>query len=153
MIFDKLANAQPYYAMGKKFADAFEFLKNTDFSDMPAGDYVTTIDGVETPFKVKRYDSRPIEDCKFEKHTHCIDLQYMVSGREYFCYAPYGDELEQVDTDPAKDCIYYKDVGSRVELKEGMFALALTNDVHMPELRIGEEAVPVIKAIVKIHAD
>jgi beta-galactosidase beta subunit len=88
MIFDKLANAQPYYAMGKKFADAFEFLKNTDFSDMPAGDYVTTIDGVETPFKVKRYDSRPIEDCKFEKHTHCIDLQYMVSGREYFCYAP-----------------------------------------------------------------
>jgi beta-galactosidase beta subunit len=44
-------------------------------------------------------------------------------------------------------------VGSRVELKEGMFALALTNDVHMPELRIGEEAVPVIKAIVKIHAD
>jgi len=31
-----------------------------------------------------------------------------------------------------------------------MFAMALTNDVHMPELRIGDEPVPVIKAIVKI---
>ena len=54
MIFDKLENASIYYGMGKKFQDAFEFLKNTDFSSMPAGVYSTVIDGVETPFKVKR---------------------------------------------------------------------------------------------------
>lgn len=150
MIFDKLCNAQQYYGMGKKFEDAFEFLKNTDFSGMAAGVYSCMIDGVETPFKVKRYDSRPIEDCKFEKHEKCIDLQYIVSGKEYFCYAPYGEELEVVGANPSDDCVYFKDVASRVELKEGMFAMALTNDVHMPELRIGDESVPVVKAIVKI---
>ena len=152
MIFDKLDNARQYYGMGKKFEDAFEFLKNTDFSDMPAGVYSTLIDGVETPFKVKRYDSRPISDCKFEKHENCIDLQYIVSGREYFCYAPFGDDLERVGDNLSDDCVYYKDVGSRVEPKQGMFAMALTGDVHMPELRIGDEPVPVVKAIVKIHA-
>ncbi len=151
MIFDKLDNARLYYGMGKKFEDAFEFLKKTDFSNMPAGVYSTMIDGEETPFKVKRYDSRPITDCKFEKHEHCIDLQYIVSGREYFCYAPYGDDLIRVGDNLSDDCVYYKDVGSRVELKQGMFAMALTNDVHMPELRIGDEPVPVVKAIVKIH--
>jgi len=112
MIFDKLINCQQYYGMGKKFEDAFEFLKNTDFSDMPAGNYTCMIDGVETPFKVKRYDSRPISDCKFEKHEHCIDLQYMVSGKEYFCYAPYGEELEVVGEAPELDCVYYKDVAA-----------------------------------------
>ena len=63
MIFDKLSNAHLYYGMGKKFEDAFKFLENTDFSSMPAGSYTTMIDGRETVFKVKRYDSRPHEDC------------------------------------------------------------------------------------------
>jgi len=150
MIFDKLSNAQQYYGLGQKFVDAFEFLKNTDFTDMAAGNYTCMIDGVETPFKVKRYDSRPISDCKFEKHEKCIDMQYIVSGKEHFCYAPYSDELEVVGEAPELDCVYYKDVGSRVELSEGMFAIAMTSDVHMPELRIGDEPVPVVKAIVKI---
>ena len=83
MIFDKLENAAMYYGLGRKFEDAFRFLQTTDFSDMPAGNYSTLIDGRETVFKVKRYDSRPIEDCHFEKHEKCIDLQYIVN-QKYF---------------------------------------------------------------------
>ena len=152
MIFDKLENAAQYYGLGKKFEDAFEFLKNTDFSEMAAGTYSTVIDGVETPFKVKRFDSRPISDCKFEKHAECIDMQYMVSGKEYFCYGPYEPSMEVVGEAPELDCVYYKDTGSRVEFKEGMFAIAMTSDVHMPELRIGDESVPVVKVVVNLHA-
>ena len=152
MIFDKLSNAYLYYGMGKKLEDAFKFLQNTDFSSMPAGVYSTVIDGVETPFKVKRYDSRLHEDCKLEKHENCIDLQYIVSGREYFGYAPYDGELVRCGDNLSDDCVYFNDTSSHVVLKQGMFAMALTDDVHMPELRIGEEPVPVVKAIVKIHA-
>ena len=152
MIFDKLSNAQLYYGMGKKFEDAFKFLENTDFSSMPAGSYTTMIDGRETVFKVKRYDSRPHEDCHLEKHENCIDLQYIVSGREYFGYAPYDGELVRCGDNLSDDCVYFNDTSSHVVLKQGMFAMALTDDVHMPELRIDEEPVPVVKAIVKIHA-
>ncbi|MGE4354510.1 MAG: YhcH/YjgK/YiaL family protein [Oscillospiraceae bacterium] len=152
MIFDKLSNAHFYYGMGKKFEDAFKFLQSTDFSSMPAGVYSTMIGGEQTPFKVKRYDSRPIGDCKFEKHENCIDLQYIVSGKEYFGYAPFGDDLVRCGDNLSDDCVYYEDTASRVTLEEGMFAMALTGDVHMPELRIGEKSVPVVKAIVKIHA-
>lgn len=152
MIFDKLSNAQLYYGMGKKFEDAFKFLENTDFSSMPAGSYTTMIDGRETVFKVKRYDSRPHEDCHLEKHENCIDLQYIVSGREYFGYAPYDGELVRCGDNLSDDCVYFNDTSSHVVLKQGMFAMALTDDVHMPELCIGEEPVPVVKAIVKIHA-
>ena len=152
MIFDKLSNAQLYYGMGKKFEDAFKFLENTDFSSMPAGSYTTMIDGRETVFKVKRYDSRPHEDCHLEKHENCIDLQYIVSGREYFGYAPYDGELVRCGDNLSDDCVYFNDTSSHVVLKQGMFAMALTDDVHMPELRIGEEPVQVVKAIVKIHA-
>ena len=152
MIFDKLSNAHLYYGMGKKFEDAFKFLENTDFSSMPAGSYTTMIDGRETVFKVKRYDSRPHEDCHLEKHENCIDLQYIVSGREYLGYAPYDGELVRCGDNLSDDCVYFNDTSSHVVLKQGMFAMALTDDVHMPELRIGEEPVPVVKAIVKIHA-
>ena len=152
MIFDKLSNAHLYYGMGKKFEDAFKFLENTDFSSMPAGSYTTMIDGRETVFKVKRYDSRPHEDCHLEKHENCIDLQYIVSGREYFGYAPYDGELERCGDNLSEGCVYFNDTSSHVVLKQGMFAMALTDDVHMPELRIGEEPVSVVKAIVKIHA-
>ncbi|HIW16632.1 MAG TPA: YhcH/YjgK/YiaL family protein, partial [Firmicutes bacterium] len=106
MIFDKLSNAHLYYGMGKKFEDAFKFLENTDFSSMPAGSYTTMIDGRETVFKVKRYDSRPHEDCHLEKHENCIDLQYIVSGREYFGYAPYDGELVRCGDNLSDDCVY-----------------------------------------------
>lgn len=151
MIFDKISNAEQYYGLGQQYVDAFNFLTSTDFSAMEAGDYKTMIDGKETPFKVKRYDSRLHEDCKFEKHEKCIDMQYMVSGREHFCYAPYDESLVKLSENAALDCVYYDDTpASRVEINTGMFAIAMTSDVHMPELRIGDEAVPVVKAIVKI---
>ncbi len=152
MIYDKLSNAHLYYGLGKKFEDAFRFLATTDFSQMPAGVYSTMIDGRETVYKVKRYDSRLHEDCHLEKHENCIDLQYIVSGREYFGYAPMDQELVRCGDNLSDDCVYFEDISSKVVLKAGMFAMAFTDDVHMPELRIGEEPVPVVKAIVKIWA-
>ncbi|MCI8650101.1 MAG: DUF386 domain-containing protein [Anaerotruncus sp.] len=152
MIFDKLSNAHFYYGLGKKFEDAFHFLENTDFTQLPAGVYSTTIDGRETVYKVKRYDSRLHQDCHLEKHENCIDLQYIVSGREYFGYAPMDSEMIRCGDNLSDDCVYYEDTASRVVLKQGMFAMAFTDDVHMPELRIGDQAVPIVKAIVKIWA-
>ena len=49
------------------------------------------------------------------------------------------------------DCVYYEDNASRVLLKEGMFALAMTDDVHMPEIRTNDQGEAVIKVVVKIH--
>ena len=150
MIYDQLKNAHLYYGLGKKFEDSLKFLANTDFSAMPAGKHRTVIDGKDTEFRVKRYDTRLREDCKLESHDNCIDLHYIVSGKEYFCYAPVDNELDRCGENPDDDCIYYTDTANRVAVKEGMFALAFTHDAHMPELRIGNEGVPVVKAIVKI---
>lgn len=150
MIFDKLSNAHLYYGMGKKYEDAFKFLQDNDFSDKPAGNYSAVLDGREVLVKVKRYDSRLHKDCRFEKHENCIDLQYIVSGREHFGYAPMDDELVRCGDNLAEDCVYYNDASSYVVLKTGMFAMALTDDVHIPELRIGDEPVPVVKVILKV---
>ena len=37
MIYDTLDNSNCYVGLGERFADAFKFLKETNFFDMPTG--------------------------------------------------------------------------------------------------------------------
>lgn len=153
MIYDRLENASFYYGMGPKFEAAFRFLAETDFSEMPAGVYNAVLNGKDTVYKIKRYDSRPPEDCKLETHNECIDLQYIVSGREYFCYAPLDSDLKEINRHPTDDFIYYEGETSKVVVKTGMFAMAHPGDAHLPELRIESEGTPVVKVVVKVPVD
>ncbi len=151
MIFDKLTNAHLYYGLGKKFEEALRFLQSTDFNSHPTGLFSITINGNETPYKVKHYTTKAPEDCHLEKHENSIDLQYVVSGKEYFGYSPMDKDMIRCGDNLSDDCVYYEDNASRVLLKEGMFALAMTDDVHMPEIRTNDQGEAVIKVVVKIH--
>ncbi len=147
MIIDHLKNAHLYYGLGKRFERGLRYLQETDISKMPAGKYA--IDGDDVYLLVKRYDSFPLAECKLENHHLYADIQQVVSGKEYFCYAPL-DNLKQVEAHPDKDVYYFKGACEPITLRGDLFALVLPDDGHMPERAVDEKREPIIKAVVKV---
>ncbi|MCC8190283.1 MAG: YhcH/YjgK/YiaL family protein, partial [Planctomycetes bacterium] len=103
MIIDHLKNAHLYYCLGERFAKGLRFLQENDIAAMETGKHA--IDGDDVFLLVKRYDAFPLAECKLENHRLYADIQHVVSGKEYFCYAPL-DDLEMIDPHPEND-VYY----------------------------------------------
>src|SRR5574340_275000 len=100
MIIDHLKNAALYYGMSEKFAAAFNYLKNSDLSNINPGKY--EIDGSNIYALVQRYMTKPRENGFWEAHRRYIDIQYVVKGVELIGYANL-DNLKAGEYDEAKD--------------------------------------------------
>ena len=147
MIIDKLSNAHLYYSMGPLFEKAFRYLQETNLAAMEPGKYL--IDGENLFIMIKHYDSLPLAECKLENHHHYADIQMVISGKEYFCYAPV-DKLTLKESRPDKDAYYFDGHCDPITLTGDLFALVLPDDAHMPERAINEVREPIVKAIVKV---
>src|ERR1700755_2245584 len=80
MIIDTLQNAPLYQGLGAPFSKAFDYLANTDFSQVEKGKY--EIDGTHVFAIVNEYDTVPASGQQMEAHKKHIDVQYIVSGHE-----------------------------------------------------------------------
>lgn len=148
MIIDHLKNAHLYYGLGAKFETGLKYLQENDISKMETGKYL--IDGDDVYILVKRYDSFPLAECKLENHHLYADIQMVVSGKEYFCYAPL-DNLKMIDPHPENDVYYFEGGCEPITLTGDLFALVLPDDGHMPERAIDEVREPIVKAVVKVR--
>ena len=148
MIIDHLKNAHLYYCLGERFEKGLRYLRETDIAKMETGKH--PIDGDDLFLVVKRYDSFPLADCKLENHHIYADIQHVVSGKEYFCYAPLTN-LVMNDPHPENDVYYFQGACEPFTLTGDLFALVLPDDAHMPERAINEVREPIVKAIVKVR--
>lgn len=147
MIIDHLKNAHLYYFLGERFEKGLKFLQETDLTKFENGKHA--IDGDNLFLVIKRYDSFPVAECKLENHHDYADIQKVVSGKEYFCYAPL-DDLKLVESKPENDVYYFEGKCEPITLIGDLFALVLPDDAHMPERAINEVREPIVKAIVKV---
>jgi uncharacterized protein, YhcH/YjgK/YiaL family len=147
MIIDSLKNAKLYYCLGERFEKALRYLQENDIAKMESGKY--PIDGDNVFLLVKRYDSFPLAECKLENHKLYADIQQVISGKEYFCYAPLAG-LEMIDPHPENDVYYFKGACEPITLTGDLFALVLPDDGHMPERAINEVREPIVKAVMKV---
>ncbi len=147
MIFDNTKNKELYYAVNEGFKKGFDFIKKAERENLPVGKY--EIDGKKVWASVQEYPSKDV--AKAEAHRNYIDIQYIVSGREYMECADISECKSMVEYNPDKDVEFF-DASSRVkmECKAGDFAIFFPNDVHTPGLKIGESA-PVRKIVVKVR--
>lgn len=147
MIFDSIENADLYYGLGRKFQKAFEFLKTTDFENLPLEK--VQIDGDDIFAIPQKYSTKEESEGKWETHRKYIDLQYLVSGSENigFVLADYLEELEPYDEE--KDVEFLSGEGDYVQIHEGEFAVFSPNDAHKPGLKI-ESTEEVFKVVIKI---
>ncbi len=148
MIIDILKNAPLYYGLGKRFETGLKYLQEHDIAKMETGRY--PIDGDDVYLLVKRYDSFKLADCKLENHHLYADIQQVISGKEWFCYAPL-EGLKLVDPHPEKDVYYFQGACEPITLTGKLFALVLPDDAHMPERAIDEVPEPIVKAVLKVR--
>ena len=150
MIFDRLENATQYRPLGTNLAAALDYLRRTDFSQVPAGRH--DVDGDRVFAIVQRYRPKSLAQIVWEAHRQYIDVQYLVAGMERMGYVPLGDGLTvRQPYDAEKDAILFDADGQLFVVSAGQFVIFAPNDVHAPGLatELSEAADEVCKVVVK----
>jgi YhcH/YjgK/YiaL family protein len=139
VILDRLENQGLYTALSTEIAMALDYLRRTDFSQVPDGRY--EIDGDRVYALVMRYKPRPVAQAVWEAHRKYLDVQYIAAGVERMGYAPLNGGLPARGAyDAEKDFILYDASGDLFEVPAGSFAIFAPQDVHAPSLAIASEA-------------
>ena len=147
MIKDRLVNSETYYSLSENIQRGFEWLKTNDLKNISDGRYDINDD---LYVNVQTYDTK--EDAKYESHRKYIDIQYMITGKEY---------VGVVDLNKCKTCEEY-DLDKDIEfytcseenpyqiLNEGDFLLFYPHDAHKPSIN-PDAKIKVKKAVVKVR--
>lgn len=149
MIIDSIKNASKYYCVHPSFEATFKALEEIDESTEKGR---ITVDGDNIFINLSDYTNKPVEDCAYESHRKYIDIQYVVTGREFIdlcdinTLEAYDDRLE---TD---DIAFFKsgNAFSRADLTEGMFVVIFPDEAHRPCVAPDNKGVMVRKAVAKI---
>ena len=147
MIIDKLENAKFYYGLGKRVEKGLRFLEENDLSCWENGKY--EIDGENIFVSVQDYETKPLEEGKFEAHRRYLDIQYIIKGRERLGFGKIGDYPPVCAYDEEKDIVFMDGIGDFATANEGDFLIFMPQDAHMPCISI-DEPVYVKKAVVKV---
>ncbi len=157
MIIDKLRNVQSGFypdllsgesGLSKRLATGFNYLLTTDLAQLEVGKI--EIDGDQVFALVQEYESKPMEQGRWESHVNYIDIQCVVEGEESIGYANV-DDVELGEYNEAKDRYVPQGEGSFVTVGAGMFGLFMPEDAHMPNMAVDEPA-PVKKVVIKVAA-
>ena len=144
MIFDRIENIENY--KGSSVFKALEFLKNTDFADVPPGRYELSGGSY---YMVQEYMTDPDKNIA-EAHKEYIDIQFMLNGRERVGYAPISAEKKEVEAKPGNDVWFYECETEFLTLAPGCFAVLYPCDLHMPGTAVSENTEPCRKVVVKV---
>ena len=128
MIIDRIENASRYYALGSGIAEALEYIKGNDLSDIALGNYEISVDKIK--MIVNEYKQNCTDRVRMEAHRKNIDVQYWVSGSELMGYAPLLNQPVLEAYNKEKDCGHFAADASFSKLEPGMFAIYFPTDLH-----------------------
>lgn len=147
MIIDSLKNAKFYYALGERIAKGLKFLEENDLSQFENGKY--EIEGDELFVSVQDYETKPLEQGKFEAHRKYLDIQFLIKGPERLGFGKTQDFQPVTDYDEQKDIVFLDGGGDFATAREGDFLIFAPSDAHMPCIAVDTPAY-VKKAVVKV---
>jgi len=147
MILDKIENAGFYSCISENLKKGFDFLKNTDLSQVEVGRF--EIDGKNVFALISEYESKAHQDCRLEAHQAYADIQYIVSGREAIGFAPLNGQTVTEEYIAEKDIVFFSGETTQLILETGMFAVFYPQDAHRPSMQI-DEPEHVKKIVVKV---
>ena len=149
MIFDNIKNRELYAKIDPKFTVAFDFIEKVTREGADIGRY--ELCGKDVFAMVQEYE--PKEDSGvFEAHKNYIDIQYILSGKEYMeCAKEENCEVKEA-YDESRDAAFYTCEGYRQSLdcEEGDFAIFYPHDIHKPGVKLWESG-KVKKIVVKVR--
>ena len=139
MIIDSIENASKYASIHPLFADAFEYIRNTDLASIEIGKYEIA-DGLKAIISNKKGMTAEESTAKFECHNANIDIQFCISGVETLGWKPRQHcKSEREPFNAEKDVLFYTDKPDMFfQLTNGQFAIFFPEDVHAPMIGEGD---------------
>ena len=152
MILDHLDSALLYNNLGQRIAIGLALLNEESVRDAAPGKY--EVEGENLFYIVDEYETKPVEEGRFEIHRKYLDIQYIISGEERIGVAPLEGLIEETPYDGKQDLAFYKyePAMSKLVLKQGMFAIFWPNEPHMPGRSI-DKAGTVKKIVIKVRME
>ena len=148
MILDDLKNAASYHGLGERFERAFEHLRTTDFAQLSEGRH--GIEGRDLVAILQTYETKPLEQGRWEAHRIYADIQFMLRGNERMGIAPLHAMTVTEAHDAEKDVAFFNGRGQFIIVESGQFAIFLPQDVHMPTLNV-DRPETVTKVVMKVR--
>jgi YhcH/YjgK/YiaL family protein len=145
MVLDLLEN-WPNYCLTQRLRRAFELLITRQVLALPDGRHELEPGIIALP---QGYLTKPRSEGRWEAHRQFIDIQYVITGREVMGWAPVVSLAPDTAFDAEKDVGFYTGTGDFMTVQQGMFALFMPQDAHMPCLS-ADQAEPVRKIVVKV---
>lgn len=149
MIIDKLTNAKMYDDFQPRLRKGLQFLIENDLNALAVGTY--KIDEDKVFVMIQEYDTKPLEQCRWESHYRYADIQYIIKGEEKMGYTNVENtKIEEADKE--KDVMFLEASGDFLLVKEGHFAVFTPQDAHIPGI-YGTAPQKIKKAVVKVLWD
>jgi len=152
MISDKIENAEIYYGLGKCIAQGLALLKNPAVLNAAKGRH--EVDGENLYFMADEYDSKPEDQGRLESHRKYLDIQYIISGREWIGCREIEGLKTETPYDAAKDIEFYHraEPMTHIDMEAGTFAILWPHEAHMPG-RMFDKPARVKKIVVKVRVE
>ncbi len=150
MITDNIKNISFYDGLESRISAALNFIKENDFTKMNDGR--VEIEGDNIYATVSRYQSKPVEQGKWESHRKYADVQFVAKGKEKIGYSNIASMDIIREYAEEKDIQFLSGEGDFITAGEGTFVILFPQDVHMPGILVSEET-QVLKVVVKVKLD
>ena len=130
MVIDNLKNMRDYESLHPLFAKAFDYIEQTDLTDLEPGKIVLIED--ELFVNVCQWGHKTKQESKLETHNEYIDIHVPISGGEVMGYTQRAD-LPETEYDASIDMTLYDGLATDyITVKPGMFTLFFPEDGHAP---------------------
>jgi YhcH/YjgK/YiaL family protein len=130
---------------------AIDWIQAGGWEKLPDGKM--EIDGTSLYAIVQRYDSKPIDKCRFETHKKYIDIQMVVSGTEVM--EAMKPELLTVSEPYKPDVEFYASpvagVCCSVVCSAGDALVFFPEDAHRPSIAKDGKPEPIHKIVLKVE--
>lgn len=148
MVYDKIDNIETYKGLSADIFEGLNFLKQV-IPNMKSGAY-----DINPCVKaiVSEYETKIVNENGYEAHRDCIDIQYLISGKEVIDSLPLEYLKETKPYNKEIDAAFYEEVEVKpqeLQLGNGYFAILFPQDGHMPQLYV-DKPVKVKKVVVKV---
>lgn len=147
MILDKIENADLYKNIHPGVKKALNYIKNTNFNDLPMGKH--EIEGNDLFVIFKEYQTKQVDGNLLESHLKYIDVQYIVDGVEQMGVTMHTGQEPKKKYDTVDDYMLFDEPYDIITVAKGMFAIFFPDDIHMPDITTGDPS-QVKKAVIKV---
>lgn len=148
MIYDKIDNLETYAGISEDIRVGLEYLREVK-PDIAVGMYQVS---PRVKAIVSEYETKIVNEFGYEAHRDCIDIQYLISGKEIINSLPLEYLKQTKPYNKEIDAAFYEEVEVKPQellLGNGYFAILFPQDCHMPQLCI-DAPMPVKKVVMKV---